>query len=135
MLAILNINFCELSIVNSQLLSEGPSPLKHAAKIFTDTCKINWSNSVDDVYNLIRGLSPYPAAFTEFDGKTLKIFKARKETTKPGVPIGSFETDKKSFLKFACSDGYINLQELQLEGKKKMLIEDFLRGYRFANME
>jgi methionyl-tRNA formyltransferase len=108
--------------------------LRHAPKIFTDTCKINWSNPVHEVYNLIRGLSPYPAAFTEFEGKTLKIFKARKETTKTAVPIGSFETDKKSFLKFACMDGYINVEELQLEGKKKMLIEDFLRGYRFANM-
>ena len=87
---------------------------------------------MDEVYNLIRGLSPYPAAFTEFEGKTLKIFRAKKEKVETNIPFGSFETDKKTFLKFACDDGYILAEEIQLEGKKKMLIEDFLRGYRFT---
>jgi methionyl-tRNA formyltransferase len=108
------------------------SPLKHAPKIFTDTCKIDWNKTVDEVYNLIRGLSPYPAAFTEFEGKTLKIFRAKKEKVETNIPIRGFETDKKTFLKFACNDGYIHAEEIQLEGKKKMLVEDFLRGYRFT---
>jgi methionyl-tRNA formyltransferase len=107
--------------------------LKHAPKIFTETCKINWSKSVDEVHNLIRGLSPYPAAFTELEGKTLKIFRSRKEKVLPQNAVGSFQTDKKSFLKFACPDGYIQIEELQLEGKKKMKTEDFLRGFRFES--
>lgn len=108
------------------------SHLKHAPKIFTDTCRIDWSKPVDDVYNLIRGLSPYPAAFTGFQGKTLKIFKTKKVNAETNTSIGNFETDKKTFLRFACKDGFIQAEEIQLEGKKKILIEDFLRGYRFA---
>jgi methionyl-tRNA formyltransferase len=107
------------------------STLKHAPKIFTETCKIDWNKPVNEVYNLIRGLSPYPSAFTHLDNKLLKIFKAKKETTTPANPAGHFETDNKTFLKFAAADGYIYITELQLEGKKKITIEEFLRGYRF----
>ena len=120
----------QAAIDNGELKIEN---LKHAPKIFTDTCKIDWNKPVDDVYNLIRGLAPYPAAFTQFEGKTLKIFRAKKERISPKTTIGGFETDKKSFLKFACVDGYIQAEELQLEGKKKMMVEDFLRGYRFIS--
>lgn len=107
------------------------SPLKHAPKIFTETCRIDWNKPVDEVYNLIRGLSPYPAAFTSFQGKMLKIYRSRKEKQQPSSPAGEYETDQKTFLRFACTDGYIFLLELQLEGKRKMSVEDFLRGYRF----
>ena len=110
----------------------GYSSLHHAPKIFTETCKIDWNKPVTEVYNVIRGLSPYPAAFTNFEGKTLKIFQAKKEIIQPKISAGFFDTDKKTFLKFAAADGYINAKEVQLEGKKKMLVEDFLRGYRFA---
>ena len=117
----------QLSTLHSQ-----PSTLKHAPKIFTETCKIDWNKTADEVFNLIRGLSPYPTAFTFLNGKQLKIFKAEKvKKTVYSVP-GSFETDHKTFLHFACSNGYISILELQLEGKKKMLIRDFLRGYRFT---
>lgn len=112
--------------------------LKLAPKIFTEDCKINWDKDVDEVYNLVRGLSPYPAAFTLLNGKTLKIYKANKEITAPEIgagetclPAGRFETDKKTFLKFACNNGYISISELQLEGKKKLPILEFLRGYHF----
>ena len=106
--------------------------LKHAPKIFTATCNIDWNKPVQEVYNLIRGLSPYPAAFTSLVGKSLKIFKAEPLIGKPAAVVtGSFETDSKTFLRFACSNGYINILELQLEGKKKMNTEDFLRGYHF----
>jgi methionyl-tRNA formyltransferase len=108
--------------------------LKHAPKIFTETCKIDWNKSVDEVYNLIRGLSPYPGAFTELEGKTLKMFKAKKIKEQPKITAGAFDTDKKTFLRFACTDGFIDVKELQLEGKKKILVEDFLRGYRFASI-
>ncbi len=107
------------------------SNLKHAPRIFTETCKIDWNKSADDVFNLIRGLSPYPGAFTYLHGKQLKICKANKEIKEVSVAPGHFETDQKTFLRVACTNGYISITELQLEGKKKMLTEDFLRGYRF----
>lgn len=105
--------------------------LKHAPKIFTETCQINWNKSVDEIYNLIRGLAPYPGAFTALDGKTLKIFKARKQKETPSINPGEMQTDGKKYLRFACIDGYIYVEEVQLEGKKKMNIEDYLRGHRF----
>lgn len=105
-------------------------PLNHAPKIFTETCRINWNKNAEEILNLIRGLSPYPGAFTIFNGKTLKIFKAKKEITEASKPAGEYETDHKSFLKFACDNGFIAALELQLEGKKKMGVEEFLRGFR-----
>jgi methionyl-tRNA formyltransferase len=104
---------------------------KHAPKINTETCKIDWHKPIDEIHNLIRGLSPYPTAFTELGDKTLKIFKSEKEPAVPTSRVGRWETNQKSFLKFAAKDGYIHLREVQLEGKKRMSIEDFLRGYRF----
>jgi methionyl-tRNA formyltransferase len=120
------------TVSGSELPTSDLRLLKHAPKIFTDTCKINWLKSVDEIHNLIRGLSPFPAAFTELDNKIIKIFRSEKEKTLPTSKPGQWETDGKSFLKFACMDGYIHLKDVQLEGKKRMLIEDFLRGYRFA---
>lgn len=111
---------------------QNPPDLKHAPKIFTETGKIDWSHSTVSIYNLIRGLSPFPAAFTFLDGKLLKIFKSEKEMRVPGVVAGSFDTDGKTYLRFATADGWIRVTELQLEGKKKMAVGDFLRGYRFA---
>lgn len=107
------------------------SELKHAPKIFKEDCKIKWEDTVDNIYNLIRGLSPYPTAFTLLNDKTLKIFKAEKEHAKHVHALGSVHTDQKTFLKFAADGGYISLVELQLEGKKKMGVVEFLRGYRF----
>ncbi|MGB4843537.1 MAG: methionyl-tRNA formyltransferase [Ferruginibacter sp.] len=106
--------------------------IRHAPKIFTETCKIDWNRPVDEVYNLIRGLAPYPAAFTFLDEKKLKIYKASKVNKVPSVAFGNFETDNKTFLQFACTDGYLSILELQLEGKKKMDIAAFLRGYHFV---
>jgi methionyl-tRNA formyltransferase len=105
--------------------------IMHAPKIFTETCRIDWSKSVEEVHNLIRGLSPYPGAFGSLHNKMLKIYKSQKEEKEPSVSAGEYITDRKSYLKFACADGYINVKELQLEGKKRMMIDEFLRGYRF----
>jgi len=105
--------------------------LRHAPKIFTEACTINWNKPVVEVYNLIRGLAPYPAAFTFLNDKKLKIFKVEKIETEPIDPVGSFKTDGKTYLHFTCVDGYISLLELQLEGKKKMDTAAFLRGYHF----
>ncbi|TCO20575.1 methionyl-tRNA formyltransferase [Pedobacter psychrotolerans] len=114
--------------------TEQPQPqsdeLKHAPKIFKDDCKIDWNNSSALIHNLIRGLSPYPTAFTLLNDKTLKIFKAEPEEKEPGIATGGFLTDGKTYLKFATKDGFIKLLDIQFEGKKRMLIEDFLRGMR-----
>ncbi len=104
--------------------------LKHAPKIFTETCVIQWDRSTIDIHNLIRGLSPFPGALTKLDGKVLKIYKSATELQQHQHPAGSVLTDGKSFLKFATADGYILVLDLQLEGKKRMSINDFLRGYR-----
>jgi methionyl-tRNA formyltransferase len=106
-------------------------PLLHAPKIFTETCKIDWSKTVEEIYNLIRGLAPYPAAFTFLQEKKLKVYKAEKIFAKHSEQPGSFKTDEKTYLHFACTDGYISILELQLEGKKKMDTAAFLRGYHF----
>ncbi len=106
-------------------------PLKHAPKINTESCRIDWSQPVENIYNLVRGLSPYPAAFIVINEKVLKIYKAKMEIVFPTTTEGDYETDGKTFLKFACANGYLHLTEVQLEGKKKMSIEDFLRGYHF----
>ena len=114
--------------------ADRPETLKHAPKIFTETCRIDFSKTVNEVHNLIRGLSPFPGAFTSLDSKTLKIFRTEKQPGTTGSASGSFETDKKQFLKFACADGYVLVKELQLEGKKRMAVEDFLRGYHFPGI-
>lgn len=107
-----------------------PATLKHAPKIFTETCKIDWNQTADQIHNLIRGLSPYPGALTSLDGKVLKIYTSRKEVSATTSAPGTIISDGKTYLKFSCKDGYIYVLNLQLEGKKKMDIEDFLRGYR-----
>ncbi len=119
------------SIPQSWSDRDGQTMLKHAPKLSTKTSKIDWTKTVDEVYNLIRGLSPYPGAFTLLNSKSLKIYKAKKEIIQPVIAAGGYETDKKTFLKFACNNGYILITELQLEGKKKLTVEEFLKGYRF----
>ena len=110
---------------------ESAEEIKHAPKLFTETGNIDWNKNVEEIYNLIRGLSPYPAAYTKLHNKTLKIYAGEKLLDKPDISPGTFKTDEKNFLQFACANGYINVTTLQLEGKKKMEIKEFLRGYRF----
>lgn len=113
---------------------EQPQPdveeLKHAPKIFKEDCLIDWNKANQAVYNMIRGLSPYPTAFTKLNDKTLKVFKAEMEDKEPAIASGGFLTDGKTFLKFATRDGFIKLLDIQYEGKKRMTIEEFLRGVR-----
>lgn len=109
----------------------GIGELKTAPKIHTDTCRLNWSEPVHELHNKVRGLSPFPGAFTMMNEKMLKIFKSRPEEVFPLHSEGEYVTDGKTFLKFACDDGYLHILELQLEGKKRMPVDEFLRGYRF----
>ncbi len=105
--------------------------IHHAPKIFKETGQIKWDNSAESIHNLVRGLSPYPAAWTEIDGKNCKIFKTRiLNEPKQGLKPGEIMTDGKTFLKFQTGEGVLEILELQLEGKKRMKTEDFLRGYK-----
>jgi len=103
---------------------------KHAPKLFKEDCLIDWNQPVETVYNRIRGLSPYPTAYTLFNDKIFKIFKAQKQDGEPGIQPGGFLTDQKTHLKFACLDGFISVIDVQLEGKKRMGVEEFLRGVK-----
>lgn len=102
--------------------------LKHAPKLFKDNCRIDWSQSAKQIYDFIRGLSPYPAAWTEFNGKTYKIFGTEiSEKSKQGEP-GIIHSNEKDEILVKTGDGVLKILELQLQGKKRMLTIDFLRG-------
>ncbi|MEZ5023657.1 MAG: methionyl-tRNA formyltransferase [Chitinophagales bacterium] len=103
--------------------------IKHAPKIFKEDCLINWTDSTTNIFNKIRGLSPYPAAFTYLDDKVLKVYEVSFQHTIHNFTAGHLESDDKTYIRFYTNDGYIDLLELQLEGKKRMAVEDFLRGY------
>ncbi len=115
---------------HAQPESKEGAELKHAPKIFKEHCLINWNQPVRSVYNQIRGLSPYPTAFTKLNDKTLKVFKAELEEKETGLAAGAFLSDGKTYLKFAAKDGFIKLTDLQYEGKKRMQVDEFLRGIR-----
>lgn len=110
--------------------------IKHAPKIFKDDCKVDWNKDSEKVRNLVRGLSPYPAAWstlvhTETGKETgVKLFFAEKtDITKVAAP-GSIESDGKTFLRVACGNGWLNITELQMAGKKRMKTGDFLLGFQ-----
>ncbi|WP_405370893.1 methionyl-tRNA formyltransferase [Phocaeicola sp.] len=110
--------------------------LRPAPKIFKETCRIDWTQGVKKVYDFVRGLSPYPAAWTELhQGEQapvmLKIFETEKQYCSHNYQPGSIDTDKKTYFRIATTDGYLNIHSLQLAGKKRMEVTDFLRGYRF----
>lgn len=109
--------------------------LRPAPKIFKETCRIDWTIGVKRIYDFVRGLSPYPAAWTELyqegaDPVMLKIFETEKLFCEHSLALGTIVTDCKTYFKIASSDGYVNVLSLQLAGKKRMEINDFLRGYR-----
>jgi methionyl-tRNA formyltransferase len=111
-----------------QIAQDHIKDIKHAPKIFKETCKIDWSKSAEEIHNLVRGLSPYPAAYTTLHEKVLKIFKTKKEEATHSKSYGTYDTDGKTYLKFYCKEGALSILELQLEGKKRMNVEEFLRG-------
>ena len=102
--------------------------LRPAPKIFTETCRINWQQPTAQVYNFVRGLSPYPAAFTTLHDKILKIYQAKPIIEMYNQTAGTFVTDQKTYLHIATADGWIDVLELQMEGKKRMGVQEFLRG-------
>ncbi len=104
--------------------------IKHAPKIFKEHTLIDWNNNVVSIHNLIRGMSPIPAAYTMLQGKVLKIYTSHYEMAAHQKETGSYDTDGKTHLRFAASDGWLYVNELQIEGKKRMSVSDFLRGFR-----
>lgn len=123
---------------NYELKAQDDAQSIHAPKIFKETCKINWNNHINSIYNLIRGLSPYPAAYTEFKDKnqqlsSIKIYKTHKEITDHHYQPGTVISDSKTFMKVACNGGFLLIDELQIAGKKRMNIEEFLRGFKIES--
>lgn len=115
-----------------------PSELKPAPKINKEFCRINWNNTTENIYNFIRGLSPYPAAFIFLnspDNKQfqIKIFATKEEKINNKILHGKIYTDNKTYLKISCTDGYLSILELQVAGKKRMDVISFLRGFKIEN--
>jgi methionyl-tRNA formyltransferase len=120
-------------IPQTDLKTPSIDKLTSAPKISTSTAEINWTMPGMSIHNLIRGLSPYPGAFTKLNGKIFKILRSSFESSTAIANPGTFKTDGKTYLRFACIDGYISCLEVQMEGKRKMGIEEFLRGQRFVS--
>lgn len=112
-----------------QLPQNEEQEIKHAPKIFKETCEIDWNQPSEAVYNFIRGLSPYPAAWTTLAGKNFKIYGASKTSFQSaGEKPGDFDTDNKTYLHIQTAGSPLAITKLQMEGKKRMDIEAFLRG-------
>ncbi|WP_277466603.1 methionyl-tRNA formyltransferase [Parabacteroides sp. PF5-6] len=112
-----------------------PEELHAAPKIFKETCRIDWTQSLKQIYDFVRGLSPYPAAWTELTdeaGKTfvLKIYETKKNFTPHNLPVGTLRTNGKNILEIAVADGFLQLLSVQLAGKKRMNTSDFLNGFK-----
>jgi len=110
-----------------QIYSEN---LPKAPKIFKEDCEIDWNKSAKEIYNFVRGLSPYPTAWSKINDLVFKIYEVDFEIAKHNNPPAYLATDNKSHLKLACADGWILLEEIQLEGRKKMKVKEFLNGYK-----
>ncbi|NJK83490.1 MAG: methionyl-tRNA formyltransferase [Saprospiraceae bacterium] len=102
-----------------------------APKIFHETCQIDFSKPIEQVHNFVRGLSPYPAAWTTLEGKILKILRSKKITTPHNYSFGRVLSDNKTYIQIAVKDGLLEVEELQLQGRKRMTTKDFLNGYKF----
>ena len=124
-----------IDTIPQEAFYKDPSELRPAPKIFKETCRIDWQQPVKKIYDFIRGLSPYPAAWTEIVSPegvrtTLKIYQTEKRLETHQLPIGSICTDKKSYIDVAVEGGYLRLLSLQLAGKKRLPVSDFLNGFK-----
>lgn len=108
---------------------QSDSEATDAPKIFRETCEIDWTRKSEEVHNFVRGLSPYPGAWTIVNGKTLKIFETEISEGDGDIP-GTLWSDGRKTLKISTGDGALSIKTLQMEGKKRMSVEDFLRGTR-----
>lgn len=110
--------------------AQDDSQVSHAPKIFHETCQINFDQNTAQVHNFVRGLSPFPAAWTTLDELELKVLRTEKEIIEHEHPTGHLFTDGRSYLKYSTRDGYVKVLELQLQGRKRMGVKDFLNGYK-----
>lgn len=111
--------------------------LRPAPKIFKETCRIDWNQPMKKIYDFIRGLSPYPAAWSELEGSDkapvlVKIYETEKILSEHNLPAGDIVTDGKNFIRVAVKDGYLDLKSLQLAGKKKLKPDELLRGFKIS---
>ncbi len=113
-----------------QPVPQDRSEVTKAPKIFHETCEINFHQDTEEVHNFIRGLSPYPTAWTILDDKKLKIFKTEKEIRDHDFAPGEFIANNRKELKVSTLDGFVHLLEVQLAGKKRMKIDNFLKGFK-----
>lgn len=116
---------CEAQEQDESLVSAAP-------KIFHKDCKVDFSQTTQQVHDFVRGLSPYPTAWTRLDGQKLKLYKTKRELEQHNLPIGTIDTDDKNYLRIATQDGFVHILELQLQGRKRMDTSDFLNGYTLA---
>ena len=130
----------EATAVEQRAMYDNECELRPAPKIFRETCRIDWGKSVGQVYDFVRGMSPYPAAWCELaDAQNkevaLKVYEVEKELSAHNKPCGTLLTDGKTFVKVAVEGGYISLVEVQLAGKKRMPVADLLRGFPIEGFE
>ncbi len=124
--------------VELEFIAQDDHDVCHAPKIFKETCKINWNDTNVNIYNLIRGLSPFPTAYSEIrtgsgTPQLVKIFYATFENFTHNEANGSLATDNKTFMRVFCKRGFIEITDLQLQGKKRMKVQDFLRGFKIED--
>ncbi len=122
--------------IDQKEMASASGKTKQAPKISKDDCRINWDKDIDQIHNMVRGMSPFPGAWTILQNndeeRILKIYRTEKERGNHQYKPGSIITDKKNIFKVAVPHGFIQLKEVQLSGKRKMPINDFLRGYRLG---
>ena len=125
----------EVEVIDQEKLINDGLQVKHAPKIFKDDCRIDWTRDTESVRNLIRGLSPYPTAWTELvhpekkEVLAAKIYAALRDNSSLPAAPGTLQTDGKKYLRIACPDGWLSVTEIQLSGKKRMKIDELLRGF------
>jgi len=125
--------------IDQEQLIDSLERIKQAPKIFKEDCLIDWTRDTESVRNLIRGLSPYPAAWTELHHQekneilTAKVFSVSRDNSNLPAAPGTLQTDGKKYLKIACTDGWLSINEIQLSGKKRMKTDELLRGFHDLN--
>lgn len=129
-----------VSAVEQSAMFDSECELRPAPKIFRDTCRIDWSKNVEQIYNFVRGMSPYPAAWCELvdtcgNVTALKVYAAAKERCAHGKQCGTLLTDGRTYIKAAVDGGCLSLLEVQLAGKKRMPVADLLRGFSIEGLE
>lgn len=116
-------------------IKQEDSEATKAPKLFHTTCQIDFDQSVQKVYNFIRGLSTYPAAWCVIDDKEVKVLEAKKEVINDEVLVSQIVTDQKKYLKIKCLDGYISIIQIKPEGNKLMPIADYLNGHNIETLK